>query len=206
MDNQSSGGNDMKRSLWAATVALLALPFIVSGCMLMHAGMGDMMGHGSGHGNHPSGSAIIKEVEKDGLKIMLEVPPLASSQEATLLVKVVDANSGFPRSNARVRVRIAPSPKHDSSHGGTMTRPSAKELEATEGKDRGVYEVKHIFDEPGSYEITAFITVPEAMSSPAEVSVVQEVAHKKGPLSKEETTWLVLGGVGMGLMMVLMIL
>lgn len=193
----------MSRWMLAGLVLVAALTLILSGCMLMHAGMDDTMGHGSGDRSHQAGSMVVKEVEKEGLKITMEVPPLSASQESTLLVKIADANTGEPKSNARIQMTAVALARHDSSHEVENSPPAT--FDAYEGKSKGVYEARYKFEKAGSYKVTALITLSDVLSSPAKVSVVQEIGNKKES-SISKTTWMVLGGIGMVLMMGLMML
>ncbi len=163
----------------------------MSGCMLMHGGMG----HGSNHGNQPAGKTVIKEIQRDSISITLEVPALMTSKDSPLTVTVKDVATGKPVSDVQVSLTI------------TSRENQTGEFNVPPSREKGTYEMKHKFAQSGLYEITAKVALHAKDAPPIMVSVNQEVMqhaeHKAGKFTKP---LMILSGIGMGLMMALMFL
>ncbi len=181
----------LNNALILAFLGLMSSMLLMSGCMLMHGGMG----HGSNHGNQPAGKTVIKEVQRDSISITLEVPALMTSKDSPLTVTVKDVATGKPVSDARVSFTIAP---RDNQ---------AIEFDVPQSKEKGTYEMKHKFTHSGPHEIVAKVVLDAEGWPPITASVNQDVMqpteHKSGKFSKP---LMILGGIGMGLMMFLMFL
>lgn len=181
--------------LHAIPVAILVVGALgLNGCMLMHMAHG---GHGS-HGGHQAVEGIVKEREADDFIVRLEVPALYAGQEAHLRVKIIDVRQSKFVEAERVLVRVQRQGETDEA---------LVEKDAAGSLTQGVYQVKHTFAKAGLYDISATADLLSGQARQMDVTVTQEVAEHAGKSPKKLTKpFLILGGIGMGLMMVLMVL
>ena len=85
---------------------------------------------------------------------------------------------------------------------------TSDEREAEEIAGKGVYRVRYRFGEQGLY-ITALarIEVEEGVRAPLKIAIVQDVGRQEGHDSEASVTpWMLIGGIGMTVMMLLMVM
>jgi len=86
---------------------------------------------------------------------------------------------------------------------------TSDEREAEEIAGKGIYQVRYKFVEQGLYRITAHarIETKEAIPAPLKIAIVQDVGRREGHENEESVTpWMVVGGIGMAVMMLMMVL
>jgi hypothetical protein len=178
-----------------------AAVFVLNGCMMgMH---GDMSG---GHGGHQAelGTALVKEVVQDSVKMTAEIPPLWTGREAAFTVKVEDLSSGRPVSGASVDVTV-----QSKDHAGML---KSVEGSAREGAEKGVYVFRQTFVERGWYEIVFTVkNTPGPGGGPAPLIVRKEVlqapdSDATGHDGRQSTALYIIGGAAMVVMMLVMML
>lgn len=174
---------------------------VLNGCMMwMH---GDMSGEHGGH-RAEAGTALIKEVAQDGVKMTAEIPPLWIGREAALIVKVEDLPSGRLLSGAEVDVTVQP-----KDHAGMLKSVQGS---AREGAEKGVYVFRQTFVESGWYEIIFTMkNTPGPGGAPMSLIVRKEVlqapdSDMTGHGGRQSTAMYIIGGAAMVAMMLVMML
>jgi nitrogen fixation protein FixH len=144
-----------------------------------------------------STSSVIGEARTASARVTLEFPAVTVGQDATLLVRVLDA-TGAPISGVRVAVLL----RHD---GADTTAVAVTAAESAPG----VYEAAHRFPTAGVHTATAEVLTDQGNpSSVVSVAVRQEVLSgaMDGPSRRSRLLPIaLLGTAAMAAMMVLMI-
>lgn len=176
------------------TCVLIASAPVLSSCM-MTGGMGGMTR--TGPATAVSTSSVIGEARTASARVTLEFPAVTVGQDATLVVRVVDA-AGAPISGVRVAVLLR--------HGGGDT--TALAVTAAQSA-LGVYEAAHRFPTAGVHTATAEVLIDQGNpSSVVSVAVRQEVLSGAMDGPGRRSSFLpiaLLGTAAMAAMMVLMI-
>lgn len=176
----------------------------LGGCMTM--GMHGMMQHGSSHQDHPANTPVTAEIRTDEVSIVLEVPPLYAGEESIISVKIYALHSRIPQSGAQVTVLVQQA-GHAAADPTVHTTHAPPVRRAEEAAEKGVYQLKYVFAEPGVYKVVAQIQLNggDQAVPPLAVTTTQEVGHRgHGGYSMSISPMVVLGGIGMVLMMAAM--
>lgn len=176
----------------------------LSGCMAM--GMHGMMQHGSSHQDHPANTPVTAEIRTDAVSIVLEVPPLYAGEESIISVKIYALHSRIPQSGAQVTVLVQQA-EHSAAGSAAHTAREMPVRRAEEAAEKGVYQLKYVFAEPGVYKVVAQIQLNggDQAVPPLAVTATQEVGHRgHGGHPMDISSMVVLGGIGMVLMMAAM--
>lgn len=174
----------------------LAIGFLpLNGCMAGMHGMGD-------DSNTPADRVkrVNKEFHEKGLTVSVEIPGLLKGRESTFTIQVREIASEAPVTGAKVVVLFRRVGRPVGEEGGLVER------RAREIHERGLYQLKQIFEEAGSYEIT-FNVWPggDETGPPLTLFVVEEVAPPVAMRDRPSMTSLyVAGGAAMAVMMVLL--
>lgn len=165
----------------------------LSGCMIgMHGSDSDPARHMG-----PLTKTVVREFEKEGVSVTLEVPSQRMHGISTLTVKVDETATGKPISGAKVIASI-----------GRVEAPSAPtERDASERSEKGMYKFDYAFETSGLYEFTVKVWIGEDRSGPPLIlSATEEIYSQGGAMMNSSTApWVILGGIGMALMMILMV-
>ncbi|MBI5360896.1 MAG: FixH family protein [Planctomycetes bacterium] len=183
----------------------------LAGCSMMGMGHGDggmcgMPPHDSGHGGHESSapSVSVDEMTANDASVSLKTSGLAAGAETALSVELKNKQTGARISGAKVFFQIKPQNQVFSEHAG---HGQEVELQAVTSPEAGIYELKHIFESAGSYEITVRVLLENDDS--VTMTVVKNVSpspdgagHSDG--QSNTSAWIVIGGIGMVIMMAVM--
>jgi hypothetical protein len=187
--------------------ALLILSILVlslNGCMMWMPGMG----HGPSHQMPERAKTIEKEIPEKDAKLTLDVPSLFVGEEATLVLTASSIRNNTPLTGATVTFLVERLRQHAAEH-ADYDVVTSDEREAEEIAGKGIYQVRYKFAEQGPYRITAHARIERREGFPAsmELSIVQDVVRREGHDSEESVTpWMVVGGIGMAVMMLLMVM
>lgn len=183
-------------------VGILALP--LSGCMMAMHGMD----HGPSHQRQGHARTIEKEIPEKDARLTLDVPPISTGDEATLVLSASRIQDGTPITGAKVVFLVErlqePGTEHAEHH---VTAGAESQAEEIAGK--GKYQLRYRFGEHGLYRITGKVWTDggDASPTPLVIAVTQEVNQGEGhETGKSTTSIVVIGGIGMAIMMLIMIL
>lgn len=193
---------------------------VLGGITLMLSGCAMMDMHGAGnHARHTGsvgliGETLVKEFQRDPVRIIVEIPPLWAGEAAILTARIEDL-SGKP-SMADVSLGVAIQKLQKEA--GNQPDPSPHEgwagaaYKATQTVEHGVYTFSQIFPEEGLYQITFRMAAIQdsANTSPMLLTVTKKVAPAKAPAGDKTgkmntVTMTILGVAFMAVMMLLMI-
>ncbi len=182
-------------------LGILALP--LSGCMMGMNGLD----HGPSHQTTEPAKTIEKEIPEADARLSLDVPPISTAEEATLVLTANRIQNGAPLTGATVTFLIErlrqPAAEHADYDVVTSDERGAEEIAG-----KGVYQVRYEFGE-GMYRITALVRIEGKEGVPAllKIAIVQDMGRREGPDSEGSATpWMVIGGIGMAVMMLLMVM
>ena len=180
----------LKSWVWMS-VGMMALS--LSGCMIgMHGPDSDPARHMG-----PLTKTVVREFEKEGVSVALEVPSQRMHGISPLTVKVNETATGKPISGAKVNASIR-----------RVEAPSAPtERDASETSEKGMYKFDYVFETSGLYEFTVKVWIGEDRSGPPLIlSATEEIYSQGGAMMNSSTApWVILGGIGMALIMILMV-
>lgn len=193
----------------ALYVILIVVSLFGTSCMMMGSSGGGCMSHGSSHAEQTMNQSVIAQFDNANIKCVLNVPPLTMGKESELTVTANDKKTGAALSGAKVTFSMI----HDQtmSMHDESDAIEKKELEASESSMKGMYVLKHVFDEHGSFKISVTVTEKQGSGEPISLSVIAEVAHSEGAHSGGShsrgglSPIFILGGIGMIIMMGVMI-
>lgn len=183
----------------------------LSGCSMMgmdHGGGGmcGMPSHDSGYGGHENSTSrmSVDEMTANDAVISLKTPGFAAGVETILAVEAKSKLTGAPVSDAKVFFQIKPQNQASSEHAGHKQQV---ELQAVTSPEAGIYELKYKFEHAGPYEITVKVWFNDDDS--ATMTVVKNVLQSSDGAGHSDghsgtTTWAILGGIGMVIMMAIM--
>lgn len=183
-------------------LAIFILP--LNGCMMWMHGMER---DASSQKQQPA-KTVVKEFAEKDVSLSLDVPLLTLRDEAILVLRAGYVQSGAPISGAKVSFIVEQIERPGKEHAGHHIKAAA-EREAKEIEGKGVYQLKHKFEEHGLYRITARVWIgeKEGAAAPLTITITQEADRQEGHSGKKSITpWVVIGGIGMAVMMVLMVL
>jgi len=176
----------------------------LSGCMMWMPGMD----HGPSHQMPERAKTIEKDIPEKDARLILDVPPLSAGEEATLAFTAGRIRNGAPITGAAVTFLIErlrqPAAEHADYDVVTSDERTAEELAG-----KGIYQVRYKFGEQGLYRITARARIEADVPAPVKIAIVQDVGRREGHDHDNEasvTPWMVVGGIGMAVMMLLMVL
>jgi|SRR5579884_178660 len=188
--NLSERTRMFRSRLWIG-VGIIAL--LLSGCMIgTHGPHWDTAGH-----MRSSAETFVKEFDKEGASVALEVPSQRTHGISTLTVKVNETATGKPISGAKVIASIR----------RVEALSASTERDASETSEKGIYKLDYAFETSGLYEFTIKVWVGEDRSGlPLILSATEEVYSQGGAMMNSSTApWVILGGIGMALIMILMV-
>lgn len=183
-------------------VGILALP--LSGCMMAMPGMG----HGPSHQTLEPAKTIEKEIPEKDARLTLDVPPLFTGEEATLVLTVSRTKNNAPLTGATVTFLIERLRQPEAGY-ADYDVVTSDERAAAEIADKDIYQVRYKFEEQGLHRITALtrIEAKEYVQAPLKIAIVQDVGRREGHDSEASVTpWMLVGGIGMAVMMLLMVM
>lgn len=188
--------------------AVGALALLLSGCMAVGMGMGmhGMMGHDASHQDQSLNIPLIEEMHAGQVRIALEISPLTPGEEAILSVEISDLQSGAPLSGAQVTFAVQ-QVGHSPASAPAHLADDLSGRRAEEVAEKGIYQLRHVFTEPGVYKITAQVRLSgsDTAASPLIISATREVGHREHATpSLGLSPRGVLSGLGMVLMMAAM--
>ena len=188
--NLSERTRMFSRRLWIS-VGIIAL--LLSGCMIgTHGPHWDTAGH-----MPSSAETVVKEFDKEGASVALEVPSQRMHGISTLTVKVNETATGKPISGAKVIASIR----------RVEALSASTERDASETSEKGMYKFDCVFETSGLYEFTIKVWVGEDRSGPPLIlSATEEIYSQGGAMMNSSTApWVIWGGIGMALIMILMV-
>ena len=195
--------HEMKRCLLLLFLfGITAVP--LSGCMMWMPGTG----HGSTHQMPVRAKTIEKEIPEKDARLTVDVPPLTAGEEATLVLTASRIQNGTPLTGAMVNFLFERVRRTAAEHADYDVMTS-EECEAEELAGKGIYQVRYKFGEQGLYRITAQarIEAKEGVQAPLKIAIVQDVGRHEGHDNEASVTpWMVVGGIGMAVMMLLMVM
>lgn len=165
----------------------------LSGCMIgMHGPDSDPARH-----RGSLTKTVVREFEKEGASVALEVPSQRMHGISTLTVKVNETATGKPISGARVPASI-------KRVEGLSSSPI--EREASEISAEGIYRIDYAFEAASLYEFTIKVWIGEDRNGPPPIlSAREEIRVQNSAVMNSSTApWVILGGIGMALIMILM--
>ncbi|MBL7960607.1 hypothetical protein JNL27_10255 [bacterium] len=171
---------------------------MINGCMMM--GMGDMS-HSS-HSNQGAEQSRSVEAQNNAVKAVLTVPTLAMGKESEIVVNVYDRH-GMDISGAKITLQFDADKnmKEHQNHGSSGEEESI----VTETSKKGMYSLKHRFEDHGSIRIMVKISYPEN-SDPLVLAMTSEVMHmQESHGGRSMTPMIIIGIAVMAAMMVFMI-
>ncbi len=181
-------------------IGILTLP--LSGCMAAMHGTNQ----GSSHQMQGHARTIEKEIPETDTRLSLDVPPISTGDEATLILTASRIQDGTPITGAKVVFHVErmqpPVSEHAEHH---IISGAEREAEEIDGK--GMYKSRYRFEEHGLYRITGRVWIDKDESAtPLTISVTQEAALSEGRHTDDSTVAMtIIGGIGMALMMLIMI-
>ncbi len=190
--------------LFAVTFFILGIFSLpLSGCMMGMRGMD----HGSSHQMQGHAKTGEKEITETDARLSLDVPPVSTDKETTLVLTVSRIREGKPITGAKVIFLIERAGESGDVHAEHNFSP-AVERPAEEIAGKGIYQLRYRFEEPGLYRITGEVWIDglDASASPMTISVAQEaVVDERRNTADTTATMTVIGGIGMAIMMLLMV-
>lgn len=181
-------------------LGILILP--LSGCMMWTPGMD----HGSSHQIPEGAKTIEKEIPEKDTKLTLDVPTLSAGENAILVLTANRLRNGTPLTGATVTFLIERLRQPAAEHADYDVVTSDKR-EAEEIAGKGVYQVRYNFGEQGLYMITALAQIEAGVPAPVKIAIMQDVGRREDRGTEESVTpWMIVGGIGMAVMMLLMVM
>ena len=189
---------------------LLLLSVLSGFFVLLLSGCGYMMAmHGMDHGyvlqKKQPVRTVVKEFAEKDVTLSFDVPPLSIGEEVTIVLRGTRTQSGAPISGAKVSFLIEQIEQAGGEHVEHHAKTTA-EREADKITEKGIYLLKYRFEEHGMYRITArvWISEKEGAEMPLTIVFTQNVDRHEGHgTGKSVTPWVVIGGIGMAVMMLL---
>lgn len=186
--------------------AVGALALLLSGCMAVGMGMHGMMGHDASHQDQSLNIPLIEEMHAGQVRIVLKTSPLTPGEEAILSVEISDLRSGAPLSGAQVIFAVQ-QVDHSPANAPAHLADDLSGRRAEEVAEKGIYQLRHVFTEPGVYKITAQVRLSgsDTAASPLIISATREVSHREHTTPSLGLSPMgVFSGLGMVLMMAAM--
>ncbi len=150
------------------------------------------------------GNTIVKEFHKKDMKISLEIPPLLSGEEISIIIRINDITGNKPVSGAKVISMV-----QRLEQSGHLHAPEPIGYKTKEIYGKGLYISKHRFEKDGLHEITVKVMNIEGndIDPPIVISTIQKVGHQNSQDIKSAfKPMVILGGIAMVAMMVFMML
>src|SRR5581483_11506805 len=170
----------MFRSRFWISVGIIAL--LLSGCMIgTHGPHWDTAGH-----MRSSAETFVREFEKEGASVALEVPSQRMHGISTLTVKVNETATGKPISGAKVIASIR----------RVEALSASTERDASERSEKGMYKFDYVFETSGLYEFTVKVWIGEDRSGPPLILSATEEIYSQGAMMNSSTApWVISGGI-----------
>lgn len=166
------------------------------------------MDHGPSHQMPERAKTAEKEIPEKDARFTLDIPPLSAGEEATLVLTASRIRNGAPLTGAMVTFLVERLRQPATEH-ADYDVVASEEREAEELAGKGIYQVRYKFGEQGLYRITAQarIEAEEGVQAPLKIAIVQDMGRREGHDNEASVTpWMVVGGIGMAVMMLLMVM
>jgi hypothetical protein len=143
----------MKRYLLLLVLSgITAVP--LSGCMMAMPGMG----HVPSHQTLEPAKTIEKEIPEKDARLTLDVPPLFTGEEATLVLTASRTKNNALLAGTTVTFLIERLRQPEAGYAGYDVVTS-DERAAEEIAGKGIYQVRYKFEEQGLHRITALTRI-----------------------------------------------